>query len=120
MQACRDASAHFDFDRAELRESDYPILRRAARCIEAVPTERALLAGNCDERGTAQYNVALGFRRAHAVEKYLRDLGVPGARLESVSYGKEKPVCTDADETCWARNRRTDVADRKLASGSRM
>ncbi len=110
MDACREASAHFDYDRADLRQAELPMLRREARCLEAIPVERAVVAGNCDERGTAQYNVALGYRRAHSVQKYLEDMGVPAARLDAVSYGKERPTCTEETESCWAKNRRADVA----------
>ena len=62
--------------------------------------------GNCDERGTVEYNLALGERRAHAAMAYLVGLGVPAARLSMTSYGKEKPVCTEPAEPCWVRNRR--------------
>ncbi len=109
LAECRSAAAHFDFDRAVLHPSDLPGLRRAARCLTALPDERTLVAGNCDERGTVQYNVALGFRRAHAVAKYMEDMGVPTAQLSEVSYGKELPICKRASESCWATNRRTDV-----------
>ncbi len=104
------ASAHFDFDRADLQPSDLPGLQRVARCMSALSEQRAQIAGNCDERGAEQYNIALGFRRAHAVATYLEDLGVPAPKLNEVSYGKERPVCTDVSEACWARNRRADVA----------
>lgn len=110
LTACRVQAAHFDFDRSDLREADRLTLRRSARCLVAMPSEKALIDGNCDERGTAQYNVALGFRRAHAVAKYLSDLGVPASQLQEVSYGKELPICSEHGESCWALNRRTDVA----------
>ena len=103
------ASPHFDFDRALLRSADLPALRRAARCLNALPDEHAVIEGNCDERGTAQYNIALGFRRAHATATYLEGLGVAARNVSEVSYGKELPLCTQATEACWAMNRRTDV-----------
>jgi len=62
--------------------------------------------GNCDERGTVEYNLGLGEHRAHAAMAYLVGLGVPAARLSMTSYGKEKPVCTESVESCWVRNRR--------------
>ena len=108
LAECR-VSAHFDFDRASLDPTDLSRLRRAARCLNALPPEETLVEGNCDERGTAQYNVALGFRRAHAVSKYLEDLGVPSSELSEVSYGKELPACTRHTEACWAMNRRADI-----------
>ena len=96
--------------RADLQGSELAPLQRVARCMGALAARRAEIAGNCDERGAEQYNVALGFRRAHAVARYLEDLGVPAPRLSEVSYGKERPVCTEDAEACWARNRRADVS----------
>ncbi len=110
LAECR-ASAHFDFDRSDLQASDLPRLQRTARCMSALSGERARIAGNCDDRGAEQYNIALGFRRAHSVAAYLEDLGVPAPQLSEVSYGKERPVCTDPTEACWARNRRADVIE---------
>jgi peptidoglycan-associated lipoprotein len=112
MPECTRATAHFEFDRATLRESDAPTLRRVARCLRALPAGQALVEGHADERGTVQYNVALGFRRAASIETYLADLGVSRDRVETVSYGEERPVCEEAAEECWARNRRADVAPR--------
>ena len=109
MAECH-ASAHFDFDRSDLHPADLPLLQRVARCLVALPAEQTLVDGNCDERGTVQYNIALGFRRAHAVAKYLEDLSVPAGNLSEVSYGKELPLCTASTESCWAMNRRTDVS----------
>lgn len=109
LDVCRLQSVHFDLDRADISQADRQMLQLSARCLLALPPEVTLVAGNCDERGTAEYNVALGFRRAHAVTKYLSDLGVPASRLDEVSYGKEIPMCTESTETCWATNRRTDV-----------
>ncbi|HEX9052272.1 MAG TPA: OmpA family protein [Anaeromyxobacter sp.] len=109
LAECRP-SAHFDFDRADLHPGDEATLQRASRCLMALQKETALVEGNCDDRGTVQYNIALGFRRAHAVAKYVEDLGVPTARMSEVSYGKELPVCTASTESCWAMNRRADLA----------
>lgn len=111
LAECR-SSAHFGFDRSDLLPQELPTLQRDARCLNALPGLKALVEGNCDERGTAQYNIALGFRRAHAVGKYLEDLGIAQARLSEVSYGKERPVCTESTEACWSQNRRADVAPR--------
>lgn len=110
LAECTTAPAvHFDFDRAALRATDLPTLQRAARCLQALPPEKTLVDGNCDARGTVEYNLALGLRRAHAVTAYLESLGVPADRLAAVSYGKELPVCAEATEACWAENRRADV-----------
>lgn len=70
---------------------------------------RVQVAGNCDQRGTVEYNLALGQRRAAAVRRYYQLLGVPGARVATISYGKERPVCSDAAEACWRRNRRAET-----------
>ncbi|MCU0584256.1 MAG: OmpA family protein, partial [Syntrophales bacterium] len=67
-----------------------------------------VVEGNCDERGTNEYNMALGQRRADAAAKYLMDLGIAKDRVSTVSYGEEKPVCKDANEACWSKNRRGD------------
>jgi peptidoglycan-associated lipoprotein len=112
MPECARASAHFEFDRATLRDGDAPALRRVARCLRALPAGRALVEGHADERGTTQYNVALGFRRAASIETYLSDLGVSRERVATVSFGEERPACVEAREECWARNRRADVAPR--------
>jgi outer membrane protein OmpA-like peptidoglycan-associated protein len=105
---CR-TSAHFDFDRANLQAAELPQLQRVARCLKALPEEKTLVEGSCDERGAVQYNVALGFKRAHAAAKYLEDLGIPSKDVSEVSYGKELPLCTQSTESCWAMNRRADV-----------
>jgi peptidoglycan-associated lipoprotein len=97
---------HFDFDKSAVRESDKPVLVAIAAFMKAYPQANVLIDGNCDERGTVEYNLALGEHRAHAAMDYLVSLGVPAARLSSTSYGKEKPVCTESTEACWGRNRR--------------
>ena len=67
------------------------------------------IEGNCDERGTVTYNQALGQRRAVSAKKYLTDMGISGSRISLISYGKEKPVCTEHTEKCWQKNRRDDL-----------
>lgn len=109
LAACGAQVVHFDFDRADLSAADRATLARSARCLEALAPPRVVIDGNCDERGTAQYNVALGFRRAAVVAKYLSDLGVPATRLEELSHGKEVPLCTESTEACWAMNRRSAI-----------
>jgi len=109
MEACTTQTVHFEFDRADLSQADRNQLQRSARCLEAVPADRALVDGDCDERGTAEYNVALGFKRAHSVASYLENLGVSTSQLSEVSYGEEIPLCKESTEDCWAMNRRADV-----------
>jgi peptidoglycan-associated lipoprotein len=107
---CADAGAftiRFGFDQATLSSGSQESLQKLADCLKQAPAKRLVVAGHCDDRGTTQYNVALGNRRAEAARKYLADLGV-GARIETVSYGEEQPLCNDASEECWSRNRRAE------------
>ena len=107
---CADPSAftvRFGFDQSTLTGDSQQTLQKLADCLKRAPSKRVLVQGNCDERGTTQYNVALGSRRAEAARKYLSDLGAAGT-IETVSYGKEKPSCTESTEACWAKNRRDD------------
>ena len=97
---------HFDYDKAEIKESDRVILQGIADFMKAYPSIRLEIAGNCDERGTNEYNLALGNKRAAAALAYLKTLGVDEARFTTISYGKEKPLCTEAKEACWSQNRR--------------
>ena len=109
LSACSLTRLHFDYDLAELHPAELPSLQRMARCIQANQPTHVLITGNADERGTVEYNLALGQRRAGAVARYLQDLGVPALRLSLVTYGKEAPLCTEHDEACWSRNRRAGV-----------
>ncbi len=100
------ADIHFDYDKADLREGDRQILSRNADALKKYDFLKITIEGHCDERGSAEYNLALGERRAKAANDYLVSLGVPAARLKTVSYGKEVPLCQESTEDCWARNRR--------------
>ncbi len=107
---CADASAftiRFGFDQATLTSESQGSLQRLAGCVKQAPAKRITIAGHADERGTTQYNIALGARRADSARKYLSDLGV-ATKLDTVSYGEEKPLCTESTEECWARNRRDE------------
>jgi peptidoglycan-associated lipoprotein len=107
---CADAGAfviRFAFDQSVLVPESQATLQRLADCLKRAPAKRMTIAGNCDERGTTQYNIALGARRAEAARKYLSDLGV-ATTMDTVSYGEEKPLCTESTEACWARNRRDE------------
>jgi peptidoglycan-associated lipoprotein len=112
---CQDAARYtirFGFDQSTLTSDSQSSLQSLADCLKAAPARRVVVQGNADERGTAQYNVALGSRRADAARKYLSDLGVAGT-IDTVSFGKEKPLCKQSTEDCWSRNRRDDfVIDR--------
>lgn len=99
-------TVHFAYQKYDVQEQDRDILQRQAAWLQKYPQVRVTIEGNCDERGTREYNLALGARRADAVKNYLVSLGVPSSRVDTISYGKERPVCTQSDETCWAQNRR--------------
>ncbi len=100
------AEIHFDYDRSDIREGDRAILSKNAEVLKKFDFLRVTVEGHCDERGSVEYNLALGDRRAKAAFDYLVSLGVPAARLQTVSYGKEVPLCQEHNEDCWARNRR--------------
>ncbi|HXJ82385.1 MAG TPA: peptidoglycan-associated lipoprotein Pal [Candidatus Methylomirabilis sp.] len=97
---------HFDFDKYNIRPEDAKILDANAAWLKSNPSNLVLIEGNCDERGTAEYNLALGERRAKSAMNYLVAQGVQANRITIISYGKERPVCTEHTEACWAKNRR--------------
>src|SRR5581483_9813012 len=101
---------HCDYDKSDIRASDQPILQADANALKTIFSMDAgfivTVEGHCDERGSAEYNLALGDRRAQATKDALVALGVPGDKLKTVSYGKERPLCTDPTEDCYSRNRR--------------
>ncbi len=97
---------HFDFDKSDIKENDRATLQGIADFMKAYPAAKVEIEGHCDERGTNEYNLALGNRRAAAALAYLKTLGVDEARFTTISYGKEKPLCTEAKEACWSQNRR--------------
>jgi len=114
----RIEDAYFDYDQHNLRpdaikalESDSGELRDI---LKDYPAYKLTIEGHCDERGSAEYNMALGQERADAAKSYLVQVGIPSAQLATVSYGKEKPACDEHDEACWQKNRRIHiVADSK-------
>lgn len=99
-------TAHFDYDRFDLRDGDKLILQKRVVWLNKYPAMRVTLEGHTDERGTREYNLALGLRRANAVRSYLVELGLSAARIDTVSYGKDRPVCVVSAEPCWSLNRR--------------
>ncbi|MEL6859344.1 MAG: peptidoglycan-associated lipoprotein Pal [Pseudomonadota bacterium] len=96
---------YFDLDQYRLSSDAQGILRRQAAWLSSYPNVNILVAGNCDERGTREYNLALGERRASVVKSYLVDLGVDPARIQTVSYGKERPIALGSNDSSWAQNR---------------
>ena len=110
---------YFAYDRADLSETSRRRLDENAAFLKAHPEFVVAIEGHCDERGTAEYNLALGDRRAGAAAAYVGQLGLATDRLQWVSYGKERPVCDSASEDCWQLNRRASfvIAGRRTAAG---
>jgi peptidoglycan-associated lipoprotein len=102
--------AYFDFDRSDLRPDAREALTANARALELIfqdfPNMNVVIQGHCDERGSAEYNVALGDRRATVTKDFISAIGIPQDRFVAISYGKERPQCTEPDEACWQKNRR--------------
>ncbi len=98
--------AYFAFDSSELDREARDVLNANAEWLKENPRARTEIEGHCDERGTTEYNLALGARRAKAAKDYLVSLGVSAGRLSTISYGEELPICRESNESCWARNRR--------------
>lgn len=96
----------FDFDMSDIRSDAASTLQKQAAWLAKYPAVRLSIEGHCDERGTREYNLALGARRANAAKEFLVSQGVSASRLETISYGKEKPTCVESNESCWAQNRR--------------
>ena len=101
---------YFDFDQYQLSSEGRALLARQAAWLNQYPAVTIRIEGNCDERGTRDYNLALGDRRANAVKRYLVELGVRPDRMATISYGKEQPMDTGSDETAWAHNRNAHTA----------
>ena len=99
---------YFDFDKYSLRSGDRETLNRNARVLKENPTVRIRIEGNCDERGTVEYNLALGEKRARAAKDYLANLGISADRITIISYGKERPKYSGHNEEAWSKNRRDD------------
>jgi peptidoglycan-associated lipoprotein len=104
LKEVRDA--FFDFNKADIRPDAREALTKDADFLRNYPQFRITIEGHCDERGSTEYNLALGDRRAAAVKQYLVSLGISADRISTVSFGKEKPFCTQSNEACWQQNRR--------------
>ncbi len=99
-------TVNFDFDKYEIRADARDILTKNAEWLKKYPSVKFVIEGHCDERGTAQYNMALGEKRANAAKDYLVSLGVDTGRISTISYGKERPLVEGGNEEAWAKNRR--------------
>jgi len=105
---------YFDYDKSEVREDARATLQKDADAIKAIlsdfPSAVITLEGHCDERGSAEYNLGLGDRRSTSAKEFLAQVGLPADRLKTISYGKERPACSESNEACWAKNRRVHFA----------
>ncbi len=97
---------HFGYNTYNIKPQDGSVLKANASWLESHPQTRVQIEGHCDERGSEDYNMALGAKRAQSAKDYLVTLGIPASRISTISYGKELPLCTEHDESCWAQNRR--------------
>ena len=102
-------SVYFPFDVSAVQEDDKALVEAHAKYLSEHPDRKVRVEGNCDERGSSEYNLALGQRRADSVKKMLILGGAKASQIETISYGKEKPVCTEHNEACWKQNRRSDI-----------
>ncbi len=109
----RIEDAYFDYDKAFLRTDAVSTLKADSTELRDIlkdyPDYKLTIQGHCDERGSAEYNLALGDRRAQAAKEYLVEIGIPAGQLAVITYGKERPVCTEHDEACWQKNRRVHI-----------
>ena len=101
---------HFDFDKSNIKPEYEPVLRNNAEWMRQHSRTSVRIEGNCDERGSIEYNIALGQRRADSAKNYLMNLGIPGSRLSTISYGEELPLDRRQNEDAWAKNRRAQFA----------
>ena len=106
MESAALRDVFFDFDRYDVRTGDKGTLDENAKWLKTNQAALLLIEGHADERGTNEYNLALGERRAKATRDYLVSVGIDAGRITVISYGEERPVCTEKTEACWAKNRR--------------
>ncbi len=99
---------YFDFDKSFIRDDAKAVMKANVEWLKANPKAKIRIEGNCDERGAVEYNQALGQRRALSAKKYLANMGISEHRISLLSFGKEKPICSEHEETCWQKNRRDD------------
>jgi peptidoglycan-associated lipoprotein len=108
VRAFEAQGIYFDYDKSEIKADAKAILEKKAAWLRANPSYKVKIEGNCDERGTNEYNLALGDRRAKSAQKFLNALGISMDRMSTISYGEEKPICKEKNEKCWSQNRRDD------------
>jgi peptidoglycan-associated lipoprotein len=108
VRALELEAVYFDFDSSDIKPEYRPLLESKAAWLKANPDSRLRIEGHCDDRGTAEYNLALGEKRAIRVMDYLVSLGIPARRISTISYGEERPAVPDQNEEAWAKNRRAE------------
>jgi peptidoglycan-associated lipoprotein len=96
----------FDYDRYDIKDDAKPVLKEVSAILSRNKDIKVIIEGHCDERGTNEYNLGLGDRRANSAKEYLISLGIPSGKVETISYGEEKSLCAEQTEECWAKNRR--------------
>ena len=99
---------YFDFNKSFIRDDAKSVMKKNVEWLKSNPRAKIKIEGNCDEQGTAEYNQALGQRRSVSAKNYLAEMGIASSRISLISFGKEKPVCTENAESCWQKNRRDD------------
>lgn len=104
--ALQENTIHFDFDKSNIKSQYRAIVQAHGQCLARTPSARVTIEGHADERGTREYNLGLGERRAKAISEMVVAAGASAGQINTVSYGEERPVCTQSDESCWQRNRR--------------
>lgn len=117
IKTLADKSIYFDYDNYAVKPEYQDLLRNDYEALNSAPNLTVRVEGNADERGSAEYNLALGQKRAEAVKRALQLLGLPESRVEATSYGKEKPRAACHEEQCWAENRRVDFAAKTTGAG---
>jgi peptidoglycan-associated lipoprotein len=100
---------YFDYDKADIRTQDSTVVGQDSAFLLKYPEIKLLIEGHCDERGSAEYNIVLGEKRAKSMQNALVSNGIPASRIRIISYGKERPFCTDSNEQCWQQNRRAHI-----------
>jgi peptidoglycan-associated lipoprotein len=105
---CTSDPVYFDFDRSNIKSRERGKLKAIAECLKGDNVAPLTIEGHCDERGTEEYNMALGERRANAAKKYLSRLGVDGGKVQTTSLGKNRPASDGSNESAWSKNRRTE------------
>lgn len=103
---------HFDFDQSAIKAEYRPVLAGNAAWLKGHASTDVVIEGHCDERGSTEYNIALGHRRANSAKRYLESLGVGSGRMTTKSYGEEQPLCREGNESCWWKNRRAEFLKR--------